>query len=97
MTGFRHALGGAQERFGVTPDLACYGKSIGGGLPLAAVAGAKEIMLLCDPREKDQNPNAVYFSGTGFGNLLHVLPVMPCYRSYAVVIAISPFLIGSKD
>ena len=91
VTGFRHALGGAQERFGVTPDLACYGKSIGGGLPLAAVAGAKEIMLLCDPREKDQNPNAVYFSGTGFGNpvacaaghaMLSVLRRGDCYKPF---------------
>ena len=39
VTGFRIALGGAQEAFGVTPDLCALGKVIGGGLPLAAVAG----------------------------------------------------------
>jgi glutamate-1-semialdehyde 2,1-aminomutase len=68
VTGFRHALGGGQERFGIFPDLACYGKSLGGGLPLAAVAGRHDIMALCDPRVKDADPRAVYFSGTGFGN-----------------------------
>ena len=68
VTGFRHALGGGQERFGVIPDLACYGKSLGGGLPLAAVAGRDDIMALCDPRVKGTDPRAVFFSGTGFGN-----------------------------
>ena len=68
VTGFRHGLGGAQQRFGVLPDLACYGKSLGGGLPIAAVAGRRDIMELCDPRVKDSDPRAVYFSGTGFGN-----------------------------
>ena len=67
VTGFRYALGGAQERFGVLPDLAVYGKSLGGGLPLAAVAGREDIMSLCDPRRAGE-PDAVYFSGTGFGN-----------------------------
>ncbi|MDA0991460.1 MAG: aminotransferase class III-fold pyridoxal phosphate-dependent enzyme, partial [Verrucomicrobia bacterium] len=68
VTGFRHALGGAQQRFGVIPDLACYGKSLGGGLPMAAVAGRRDIMELCDPRVKGSDPRAVYFSGTSFGN-----------------------------
>ena len=67
VTGFRYALGGAQERFGVLPDLAVYGKSLGGGLPLAAVAGRRDLMSLCDPRRAGE-PDAVYFSGTGFGN-----------------------------
>ena len=67
VTGFRYALGGAQERFGVVPDLAVYGKSLGGGLPLAAVAGRHDILSLCDPRRAGE-ADAVYFSGTGFGN-----------------------------
>lgn len=46
VTGFRVALGGAQEVFGVTPDLAIYGKALSGGLPLAALAGRSEIMDL---------------------------------------------------
>jgi glutamate-1-semialdehyde 2,1-aminomutase len=44
ITGFRLAWGGAQEAFGVTPDLATYGKILGGGLPIGAVAGSRELM-----------------------------------------------------
>ena len=44
VTGFRLARGGAQERFGVTPDLATYGKAIAAGMPLSAVAGTREAM-----------------------------------------------------
>jgi glutamate-1-semialdehyde 2,1-aminomutase len=44
ITGFRYALGGAQELFGVTPDLACFGKGLANGYPLAAVAGRSDIM-----------------------------------------------------
>ncbi|MFL5883903.1 MAG: aminotransferase class III-fold pyridoxal phosphate-dependent enzyme [Thermoleophilaceae bacterium] len=44
VTGFRYALGGAQERFGFEPDLACYGKGMANGYPLAAVVGTTEAM-----------------------------------------------------
>ena len=44
MTGFRLAPGGAQERFGITPDLSCFGKIIGGGLPVGAFGGRADIM-----------------------------------------------------
>jgi glutamate-1-semialdehyde 2,1-aminomutase len=51
VTGFRLARGGAQEFFGVTPDLAIYGKAIGGGMPLSAVAGRREVMeVIADGR-----------------------------------------------
>ena len=50
ITGFRVALGGAQEVFGVTPDLATYGKAIAAGLPFAAVAGRADIMELLSDR-----------------------------------------------
>jgi glutamate-1-semialdehyde 2,1-aminomutase len=52
VTGFRFAYGGAQEYYGVTPDLATYGKIVGGGFPLAAVAGRAEIMSGFDPRRE---------------------------------------------
>ncbi len=68
VTGFRLALGGAQERFGVLPDLAVYGKSLGGGLPLAAVAGDPEIMGLASAEAWRNDPRGVFFSGTLFGN-----------------------------
>jgi glutamate-1-semialdehyde 2,1-aminomutase len=68
VTGFRLAPGGAQELFGVTPDLACYGKIIGGGYPLAAVAGSSALMRLADPARVRASDDFVYMSGTLNGN-----------------------------
>ena len=53
ITGFRLALGGAQEWYGVEPDLATFGKIAGGGLPLGLVAGRREILSLADPSRRD--------------------------------------------
>jgi glutamate-1-semialdehyde 2,1-aminomutase len=69
VTGFRLAPGGAQEVFGVVPDLACYGKIVGGGLPLAAVAGRRDVMELANPRKKGA-PDYTYISGTLNGNAI---------------------------
>ena len=66
MTGFRVALGGAQARYGIRPDLTTLGKVIGGGLPLAAVGGRREIM------EKLAPLGPVYQAGTLSGNPLAV-------------------------
>lgn len=66
ITGFRVAWGGAQCVYGVGPDLTCLGKVIGGGLPLAAVAGRREIMELLAPL------GPVYQAGTLSGNPLAV-------------------------
>ena len=49
VTGFRHAYGGAQEYYGVTPDLCALGKAVAGGYPLTAVAGREELMSYFDP------------------------------------------------
>ena len=54
ITGFRLAVGGAQEWYGVAPDLATFGKVAGGGLPLGMVAGRREIMDLADPSRKTE-------------------------------------------
>jgi glutamate-1-semialdehyde 2,1-aminomutase len=64
MTGFRLALGGAQERFGIRPDLSCFGKIIGGGLPVGAFGGRSEIMDCLAP------VGPVYQAGTLSGNPL---------------------------
>ena len=64
ITGFRLALGGAQERFGIQPDLTCLGKIIGGGLPVGAYGGRREIMELIAP------DGPVYQAGTLSGNPL---------------------------
>jgi glutamate-1-semialdehyde 2,1-aminomutase len=66
VTGFRIACG-AQERYGVVPDLACYGKIIGGGCALSAVAGSRELLQLADPRQKGQGAYC-FLSGTLTGN-----------------------------
>ncbi len=66
MTGFRLAYGGAQERFGITPDLVCMGKIVGGGLPLAAFGGRREVMQKLSPL------GPVYQAGTLSGNPLAV-------------------------
>jgi glutamate-1-semialdehyde 2,1-aminomutase len=63
VTGFRLGRGGAQERYGVTPDLTTLGKVIGGGYPLAAVTGRRELVALADSGRKGQ-PDFAYFSGT---------------------------------
>ena len=64
MTGFRLARGGAQERFGIRPDLSCFGKIIGGGLPVGAFGGRAEIMDCLAPL------GPVYQAGTLSGNPL---------------------------
>ena len=69
VTGFRLALGGAQERFGVTPDLTALGKIVGGGLPLAAIVGRREIIELTAPNRSDDG-RSVYLNGTLNGNPL---------------------------
>ena len=67
VTGFRLAYGGAQEYFGVVPDLAAYGKAVACGFPLSAVAGRADVMELADPARKGE-PEYVYVSGTLSGN-----------------------------
>lgn len=69
VTGFRYALGGAQQYFGVTPDLCTLGKIAGGGTPVGAVAGRADILDQCDPRQKGED-GFVYQNGTLNGNPL---------------------------
>jgi glutamate-1-semialdehyde 2,1-aminomutase len=64
ITGFRIALGGAQERYRVTPDLTCLGKIVGGGLPVGAYGGRGDIMEMVSPL------GPVYQAGTLSGNPL---------------------------
>jgi glutamate-1-semialdehyde 2,1-aminomutase/spore coat polysaccharide biosynthesis protein SpsF len=61
ITGFRWALGGAQARYGVTPDLACFGKAMGNGMPISAVVGRADILRLMEQ---------VFYSGTFGGEAL---------------------------
>ncbi len=78
MTGFRVALGGAQARYGVTPDLTCLGKVIGGGLPAAAYGGRREIMQLITPA------GPVYQAGTLSGNPLAMIAGIVTLRAISL-------------
>jgi glutamate-1-semialdehyde 2,1-aminomutase len=66
ITGFRHAPGGAQELFGVMPDLTALGKAMANGFPLSAVAGSKELLANLSPE------GPTFFSGTFNGQILNV-------------------------
>ena len=72
MTGFRVALGGAQAHYGVTPDLTCLVKIIGGGMPVGAFGGKKEIMQHIAPL------GAVYQAGTLSGNPIAMAAGLAC-------------------
>ena len=62
MTGFRVALGGAQQRYGISPDLSTFGKIIGGGMPVGAYGGRRELMSQVAPS------GPIYQAGTLSGN-----------------------------
>lgn len=81
ITGFRLGSGGAQQRFGIAPDLTCLGKILGGGLPLAAFGGRSDIMAHLAP------DGGVYQAGTLSGNPLAVAAGLAtvgllCERAY---------------
>jgi glutamate-1-semialdehyde 2,1-aminomutase/spore coat polysaccharide biosynthesis protein SpsF len=71
VTGFRFALGGAQQLYGVTPDLTCLGKSMANGMPLSAVTGRRDIMRLMDD---------IFFSGTFGGEALSLAASLAAVR-----------------
>ncbi|HVO15939.1 MAG TPA: glutamate-1-semialdehyde 2,1-aminomutase [Alphaproteobacteria bacterium] len=77
ITGFRVALGGAQQRFGVRPDLTTLGKIIGGGLPVGAFGGRREIMETVAPL------GATYQAGTLSGNPLAMAAGVATLRALA--------------
>lgn len=64
ITGFRYHLGGAQAHWGITPDLACFGKGMANGMPLSALVGKREIMKRMEP------PDNIFYSSTFFGEAL---------------------------
>lgn len=62
VTGFRYAAGGACEKYGIQPDLCCYGKALGNGIPVSALVGHKDYM------EWFRKTDPVFCSSTGWGN-----------------------------
>lgn len=69
VTGFRMSLGGAQKIYGVTPDLAIFGKALTNGLPMTCIAGRSDVLSLARPKAK-RGDASVYFGGTLNGNAL---------------------------
>ena len=79
ITGFRYSNGGAQELFGVTPDLACFGKALGNGMPISALVGRTDIMQLM---------SQVFYSSTFGGETLSLaaaIAVVDKFKSEPVV------------
>lgn len=64
ITGFRWPQMSAQRLYDVTPDLACFGKAMGNGMPISAIVGRRDVMKLMEP------PNNIFYSGTFFGETL---------------------------
>ncbi len=77
MTGFRVALAGAQAYYGVTPDLTCLGKIIGGGMPVGAFGGRREVMAALAPT------GPVYQAGTLSGNPIAMAAGFACLTEVA--------------
>jgi len=67
VTGFRIAWGGAQERYGVIPDLACYGKAVSGGFPMAMIVGRGDVLSVLDARSRPRE-QVVWATHTLNGN-----------------------------
>jgi glutamate-1-semialdehyde 2,1-aminomutase len=82
VTGFRLALGGAQERYGVPADLVAYGKALGGGLPIGAFVGRRELMSLVE-EHRAGTPEYVWTASTLGGNPLSCAGAMASLRVYA--------------
>jgi glutamate-1-semialdehyde 2,1-aminomutase len=77
LSGFRMCRGGAQEYYGVTPDLCTLAKALGGGVPIAAVCGKTEVMSVLNPVGR------TVMSGTYTGHLTAVMPAIACQRELA--------------
>ena len=83
VTGFRMAYGGAQEHYGVTPDLCTLGKACGGGYPLAAIAGREEIMSLFDASRAGEDRSSCSRSAPSRGTRSRRWPASPPWRCCA--------------
>jgi len=70
VTGFRHGLGGAAEVFGIEPDLGAFGKALGGGMPVGAVGGKRDIMNCANPRSNTVEAGYAYVTSSQAGNPL---------------------------
>lgn len=83
VTGFRHARGGAAEAFDVDPDLGAFGKALGGGAPISAVAGRAEVMDHADPRRGGAASGYAYVTTSQAGNPLSAAAALATLREVA--------------
>lgn len=88
---FRLSMGGAQEKYGVRPDLTSLGKIIGGGTPIGAFGGKEKIMKMYDPRDKK-----MYHSGTFNGNALGMAAGIATMNAYDQAMVCKVNHLGSK-
>lgn len=82
VTGFRLALGGAQEYYGVTPDLVAYGKALGGGFPIGAFGGRAEVME-CVSEQRIDDDQYVWSASTGGGNPVSCAAALAAIQLYS--------------
>ncbi|MDC0073415.1 aminotransferase class III-fold pyridoxal phosphate-dependent enzyme [Alphaproteobacteria bacterium] len=88
VTGFRMDIGGAQQFYDITPDLACFGKAMGNGMPISAIVGRKEIMNTMDK---------IFFSGTFGGEALSITAAITTIKKLIDINAIPKIhSLGSK-
>jgi glutamate-1-semialdehyde 2,1-aminomutase len=82
VTGFRLAYGGAQERYGVTPDLVAYGKALGGGLPIGAFGGRRDVLdVMCEDR-MNRDAQYVWMASTFGGNPVSTAAALAALKIY---------------
>lgn len=82
VTGWRMALGGAQQRFDVTPDMAIFGKAMTNGLPMTTVVGRKELMAFARPGSAPGDGDRIFFGGTLNGNPLCASAALAAIAQY---------------
>ena len=96
VTGFRMARGGAQERYGVTPDVAVYGKTISGGYPMAAICGRADVMDVMNGWRPADDPKRIIASVPSTAIPLARRPAWPpwtCWNGPGPTIGSSPWAI----
>ena len=76
ITGYRLSLGGAQEFFGIKPDIAIYGKALGGGYPIGAIVGNEKIMNFLDPKSSDKS--RIFSIGSFHSNPISSIAALTC-------------------
>lgn len=97
VTGFRHALGGAAALTGIEPDLSVFGKALGGGLPISAIAGTEAVMSHGDPHRGGAEDGYCYVTSSQAGNPLGCAAAMATLGELAVPGVMEAFHQSAED